>query len=139
MSGLEALSGELACERITAVELAEIKALHYAMLACRAKDDLPGYYSFNHQIHDRINEAARNVALRQTYLSVNRRLQALRYRSNYQKPKWDSAIHDHEEMLTALEARDGKRLAAILRQHLLDKRDAVLLIQSSEAGDTSGT
>jgi DNA-binding GntR family transcriptional regulator len=139
MSGLEALSGELACERITAVELAQIKALHYAMLACRAKDDLSGYYSFNHQIHDRINEAARNVALRQTYLSVNRRLQALRYRSNYQKPKWDSAIHDHEEMLMALEARDGKRLAAILRQHLLDKRDAVLLMQSSEAGDTSGT
>ncbi|EYS97439.1 GntR family transcriptional regulator [Cupriavidus sp. SK-4] len=136
MSGLEAFSGELACERITAVELAEIKALHYAMLACRANDDLPGYYRINHQIHDRINLAARNSALRQTYLSVNRRLQALRFRSNYQKPKWDSAIHDHEEMLQALEARDGKRLAAILRQHLLDKRDAVLLIQ---AGDAVGT
>lgn len=139
MSGLEALSGELACERITAVELAQIKALHYAMLACRANDDLPGYYSFNHQIHDRINEAARNTALRQTYLSVNRRLQALRFRSNYQKPKWDSAVHDHEEMLAALEARDGKRLAAILRQHLLDKRDAVVLLQSTEAGDTAET
>ncbi|KWR74943.1 GntR family transcriptional regulator [Cupriavidus sp. IDO] len=139
MSGLEALSGELACERITAVELAELKALHYAMLACRANEDLPGYYRLNHQIHDRINEAARNSALRQTYLAVNRRLQALRFRSNYQKPKWDSAVHDHEEMLAALEARDGKRMAAILRQHLLDKRDAVLLIQSSEAGETSGT
>ncbi|MGE8475994.1 MAG: GntR family transcriptional regulator, partial [Paraburkholderia hospita] len=36
MSGLEAFSGELAAERMTAVELTEIKALHYAMLACRA-------------------------------------------------------------------------------------------------------
>jgi DNA-binding GntR family transcriptional regulator len=130
MSGLEAFSGELAAERITPVELAEIKALHYAMLACRAQNDLAGYYSRNQAIHDKINEAARNSALRQTYVSVNRRLQALRFRSNFQTPKWDRAIHDHGEMLEALEARDGKRLSAILRQHLLDKRDAVLQVQS---------
>ncbi|TPQ25959.1 GntR family transcriptional regulator, partial [Cupriavidus pinatubonensis] len=133
MSGLEAFSGELACERMTAVELAELKALHYTMLACRAQEDLSGYYDCNRQIHDRINQAARNAALRQTYLAVNRRLQALRFRSNFQKTKWDSAIHDHDEMLIALEARDGKRLAAILRQHLLDKRDAVLLMLAAEA------
>jgi DNA-binding GntR family transcriptional regulator len=139
LSGLEAFAGELACERITPVELAEIKALHYAMLACRAQEDLPSYYSLNRQIHDRINQAARNSALRQTYLSVNRRLQALRFRSNFQKSKWDSAIEDHQEMLVALEARDGRRLAAILRQHLLDKRDAVLLMQANEADGTSGT
>ncbi|WP_373376724.1 GntR family transcriptional regulator [Cupriavidus nantongensis] len=139
LSNLEAFSGELACERITAVELAELKALHYAMLACRAHEDLPGYYRLNHQIHDRINLAARNAALRQTYLSVNRRLQALRFRSNYRKPKWDSAIQDHEEMLAALEARDGKRMAEILRQHLLDKRDAVLLMQAGVGGEAGGT
>jgi DNA-binding GntR family transcriptional regulator len=123
MSGLEAFSGELA---------AEIKALHYAMLACRTQNDLAGYYSRNQAIHDKINEAARNSALRQTYVAVNRRLQALRFRSNFQTPKWDSAIHDHDEMLKALEARDGKKLSAILRQHLLDKRDAVLQVQSRE-------
>jgi DNA-binding GntR family transcriptional regulator len=126
MSGLEAFSGELACMRITRVELAEIKALHYAMLACRAQNDLSGYYSRNQAIHDKINEAARNTALRQTYTSINRRLQALRFRSNFQTPKWDSAIRDHEAMLEALEARDGKRMAEILRSHLLSKRDAVL-------------
>ncbi|CAG9269842.1 GntR family transcriptional regulator [Paraburkholderia unamae] len=134
MSGLEAFSGELACERITAAEIAEIKALHYAMLACRAQNDLAGYYSRNQAIHDKINEAARNSALRQTYIAVNRRLQALRFRSNFETPKWDRAIDDHAHMLEALDARDGKRLAAILRQHLLAKRDAVLRI-----GDTPTT
>jgi DNA-binding GntR family transcriptional regulator len=137
MSGLEAFAGELACERITAAEIADIKALHYAMLACRAQNDLAGYYSRNQAIHDKINEAARNSALRQTYIAVNRRLQALRFRSNFQTPKWDRAIHDHDEMLKALDARDGKRLAAILRQHLLDKRDAVLQVQSN--ADAAGT
>lgn len=126
MSGLEAFSGELACERITATEIAEIKALHYAMLACRQQNDLSGYYARNQAIHDKINEAARNSALRQTYVSINRRLQALRFRSNFQTPKWDSAIRDHEEMIQALDSRDGRRMATILRAHLLSKRDAVL-------------
>ncbi|MDE2288929.1 MAG: GntR family transcriptional regulator [Burkholderiales bacterium] len=134
MSGLEAFSGELACERITPAELAEIKALHYTMLACRAQNDLPGYYSRNREIHDRINEAARNSALRQIYISVNRRLQSLRFRSNFQTAKWDRAVQEHDEMIQALEARDGKRLAAILRQHLLEKRDAVLQL-AAEAGE----
>src|ERR1700761_1677081 len=121
MSGLEAFSGELACERITPAELAEIKALHRDMLACRMQNDLSGYYSRDHKIHDKINEAARNSALRQTYLSINRRLQALRFRSNFQTQKWDSAIRDHEEMIEALESRDGKKMGTILRAHLLAK------------------
>jgi len=126
LGGLEAFAGELACERITAAELAEIRALHGGMLACRARNDLAGYYDRNQQIHDRINAAARNGELSQAYAAVNRRLQALRFRSNQQAPKWDSAIHDHHEMLLALEARDGGRLARILRDHLRSKRDAVL-------------
>jgi DNA-binding GntR family transcriptional regulator len=133
MSGLEAFSGELACERITLEEIGEIRALHYAMLACRAQNDLAGYYSRNQAIHDRINIAARNATLRQTYVAINRRLQALRFRSNYQTPKWDSAINDHEQMLEALDARDGRRLSTILRRHLLEKRDAVLQVQNDEA------
>jgi DNA-binding GntR family transcriptional regulator len=133
MSGLEALSGELACERITPVELAEIKALHYAMLACKAQNDLPGYYNRNQAIHNKINEAARNSVLHQTYLSLNRRLQALRFRSNFHQDKWDRAAHDHDEMIKALEARDGKRLAEVLHRHLLEKRDAVLTNPASPA------
>ncbi|MGS0896062.1 GntR family transcriptional regulator [Burkholderia stagnalis] len=128
MSGLEAFSGELACERITPAELAEIKALHYSMLACRMQNDLPGYYSRNQEIHDRINEAARNSALRGTYQAINRRIMSMRFRSNQHVEKWDRAVHDHEEMIKALEARDGKALAGILRRHLLEKRDAVLLL-----------
>ncbi|MDF3839318.1 GntR family transcriptional regulator [Cupriavidus basilensis] len=126
LGGLEALAGQLACERISEAELLEIRGLHQSMLACRTRNDLAGYYSRNQMIHDKINEAARNTSLRQIYLGVNRRLQALRFRSNFQAPKWDSAVHDHAQMLLALEARDGIRLAAILQRHLLDKREAVL-------------
>jgi len=133
MSGLEAFSGELACERITPAEIAVIKSLHYAMLASREKNDLSSYYRYNQEIHDRINEAARNTALRQTYTSLNRRLKSLRFRSNFNIEKWDKAIAEHEEMLKALDARDGKRLSAILRGHLIEKRDAIMKRETDAA------
>jgi DNA-binding GntR family transcriptional regulator len=126
MSALEALSGELACRHITPAEIAEIKALTFEMLACHAREDLPAYYRFNRQIHDRLNVAARNKLLRQTYRTLNLRIQNLRFRSNFDREKWSRAAREHAQMVEALEARDGARLAAILRTHLYKKGEAVL-------------
>ena len=126
MGALEALAGELACARITLEETAQIKALTFQMLACRARRDLPSYYRLNREIHDRINAAARNRALAQSYANQNLRIQNLRFRSNFDRDKWDAAAHEHAEMVDALEARDGPRLAALLRDHLTRKGDAVL-------------
>lgn len=138
MSGLEAFSGLLACERITPAELAEIRALHHHMLACHAQSDLPGYYSKNREIHDKINLAARNPMLRQIYEASNRRLQALRFRSNLQQSKWKDAVQEHSAMVMALEARNGEALFAILRQHLLKKRDTVLDMLAQEKEEQFG-
>jgi DNA-binding GntR family transcriptional regulator len=129
ISGLEAMSGELACARITDDEVNEIRALHFEMLACHAVRDLPGYYRLNHSIHDAINRAARNDVLRQTYTTINSRLQALRFRSNFDRDKWDTAVREHCAMVEALAARDGARLASILRAHVLAKCASVLALQ----------
>jgi len=126
ISGLEAMSGEFACARVTNEEVNEIRALHFEMLACHALRDLPGYYRLNQMIHDAINKAARNDVLRQTYTTINSRLQALRFRSNFDRDKWDAAVREHSEMIEALDARDGRRLAGILKVHVLNKRDCVL-------------
>jgi DNA-binding GntR family transcriptional regulator len=126
MGALEALSGELACHHITADEIAEVKALTFEMLACHARRDLPAYYRLNREIHDRINAAARNALLRQVYTTLNLRIQNLRFRSNFDQFKWDKAAREHAEMIDALEARDGPRLGAVLRNHLREKCEAVL-------------
>jgi DNA-binding GntR family transcriptional regulator len=126
MGALEALAGELACHRISADEITQIKALTFQMLACHARRDLPAYYHLNRIIHDRINQAARNSQLAQTYAALNLRIQNLRFRSNFDEDKWNKAAREHEAMVAALEARDGARLAGILRNHLRHKGDAVL-------------
>ncbi|WP_312515782.1 GntR family transcriptional regulator [Massilia sp.] len=131
VSGLEAMAGELACQRITPAEVDGIKTLHAAMLACKAQGDLPGYYSNNQAIHNQITMAARNTVLLQTYMSMNRRLQALRQRTNVVPTKWDQAVDEHSQMIEALDARDGKRLGKLLADHLLDKRDSAMQLLSA--------
>ncbi|MEN3292814.1 MAG: hypothetical protein V7642_2067, partial [Burkholderiales bacterium] len=126
MGALEGLSGQLACARITDDQIAEVRALHYEMLAAHARRDLPTYYRINHQIHDRINAAASNAVLTQTYLQINARIQSLRFRSNFNQDKWDRAVNEHGAMLAALEKRDGEALRTILQQHLINKRDIVI-------------
>src|SRR3984885_2558217 len=128
ISHLESMAGELACARITDPEINEIRALHFEMLACHARRDLPAYYRTNQQIHDLINRAARNEVLREIYMTVNSRVKALRFSSNLDRDRWDAAVREHTMMIEALGARDGARMASILESHLLAKRDAALAI-----------
>jgi len=123
---LEAYAGELACERITAGELAQLSRLTDAMADCHARGALPEYYELNREIHDLINQVAGNGVLHQTYIAMNRRVQALRFRSNHDPKKWQRAMQDHRDMVEALAARDGQRLAKVMRRHLLEKKIAVL-------------
>ena len=137
MAGLEGMSGELAAERITDAELAEIKALHFEMLAAHARRDLSLYYRLNAQIHQAINVAAKNPVLQATYTQVNARLQALRFRSNQDEVKWALAVKEHGQMIDALAAHDGALLRNILQQHLNHKRDVVVEQLHATAQDTS--
>ncbi len=137
IAGLEGQSGELAATRITEPELAEIRALHYEMLAAFTRRDLPTYYRLNARIHTLINAAARNPVLTQTYRNVNARLQAVRFRSNFDERKWQRAVEEHATMVDRLAARDAAGLRAVLIQHLEHKRDAVLdLMQRGELHPT---
>jgi DNA-binding GntR family transcriptional regulator len=126
MAGLEALSGELAAQRITDEELAEVRALHFEMMAAWTRRDLSSYYRLNAQIHRAINAAAKNPVLSATYDRVNARLHALRFRSNQDEEKWQTAVKEHERMVEALATHDTKAMRAVLSTHLKNKLSVVL-------------
>jgi len=126
IAGLEAMSGELAAQRVTDAELAEIRAMHYEMLAAYTRRDLSAYYRLNALIHRAINAAAKNPVLTTTYNQVNARLQALRFRSNQDGEKWKNAVNEHEQMIAALSARDAQAMRAVLQAHLQNKLAVVL-------------
>lgn len=126
MAALEGLSGELAARLHTPVQLDEIKALHFEMLAAHIRRDLPNYYRLNRAIHEAINACAGNQVLTDTYRTVNTRIQHLRFKSNFNLDKWNAAVAEHEQMMLALCARDERSLRGLLEQHLRNKREAVL-------------
>ena len=128
LAGLEGQSGELAAARITDAELAELRALHYEMLACFARRDLSGYYRINARIHTAINEAAKNPVLTSTYRASNARVQSLRFRTNQDDAKWKHAVAEHERMIEALAAHDATAMREVLVEHLNRKRDTVLAL-----------
>jgi DNA-binding GntR family transcriptional regulator len=126
MAGLEAQSGELAAQRITDQEFAEIQAMHFEMMAAYTRRDLSAYYALNSRIHSAISAAARNPVLAQVYQQVNARLQALRFRSNQDGEKWKNAMNEHEKMIDALSRHDASAMREVLLAHLRNKRDIVL-------------
>ncbi|MGA8050222.1 MAG: GntR family transcriptional regulator, partial [Burkholderiales bacterium] len=126
MGALESLAGELACAHADSACLAEIRALHYEMLAMHARGDLAGYFKFNQAIHIKIVEAAGNAVLANTYRQLNACARRARYMANLSKERWDEAVREHEEILRALVERDAPRLKALLRDHLAAKLAAVL-------------
>jgi DNA-binding GntR family transcriptional regulator len=123
---LEGLNGELAAQRATDAELAELTRLTREMKAAHAANDLPAYYKINQAIHALIGTAARNPVLAETYRTVNARLQALRFRSNLDRDKWKLAMKEHDAIAQSLVARDGALAARLLREHVANKRMVVL-------------
>ncbi len=108
ISGLEAMSGELACARITDDEVNEIRALHFEMLACHAVRDLPGYYRLNHLIHDAINKRG---AQRRAAPDVHRRSTAgcrhCAFAPTSTATSGTPPCASTASMIEALDARDG--------------------------------
>lgn len=141
MAGLEGQSGELAAQRITREELAEIQAMHFEMLAAYTRRDLSAYYGLNARIHSAISAAAKNPVLTTVYNQVNARLQALRFRSNQDGEKWKRAMKDHDRMIEALATHDSAGMREVLIEHLRNKRDVVLelLRQAQRAREGSAS
>jgi DNA-binding GntR family transcriptional regulator len=77
------------------------------------------------KIRGAILDATRNETLKTHYRSLAGRILGARYSANLSPERWASAVAEHEDILAALKARDGSRLAALLKSHLAGKLDTV--------------
>src|ERR1044072_6049108 len=136
--GLEALAGELACERISDAEIAGIAQFHADMVEHYRNRDLISYYRCNRAIHEAIIAAAGNPALSGLYESVTARIRRARYVTPMTPPRWARAVQEHEAILNALRRRDGVALAHILRTHLRHKRNEVLQAGFADSEGAAG-
>lgn len=122
---LEALAGELACANIREDEVVRLRNIHAKMVERYRCGDQESYGELNRNIHDAIVAAAGNKTLSETYNMLQTRLRSLFFITPKAPPQWADAVGDHEEMMTALDARDGVRFAAIARRHIRHKADVM--------------
>ena len=98
--------------------MAEIRALHYEMLAWFSRQNRLEYFKLNQRIHLAIVAASGNRTLVATHARINAQLYRVRFQSNLQNQLWGTAVDEHEEMLAALEARDSEAMAMCMLNHL---------------------
>jgi DNA-binding GntR family transcriptional regulator len=135
IGALEALAGELACGTATDAEIDRISRLHLKMETAHKTRDRRKYFRLNQQIHEAMAKAARNPVLDQMREMLTGRVARARYYANISLPRWDQAMHEHQEILAALKARDGARLGRMLKQHLAHKLETLRgVIEDSGAG-----
>ncbi|PTQ13034.1 GntR family transcriptional regulator [Sphingomonas oleivorans] len=118
MAALEALAGELACERATDADIARIRALHDQMMESYRIDDEDNYLRLNRLVHEAIFDIARNDTLAAMYQQILMRIHAHRFIVRKSEANWKSAVEEHEQIMEALAARDKRRLSRLLRKHV---------------------
>lgn len=113
---LEAHAGRKACDA-TDGEIADIVAMHARMRGHFERGERPEYFALNQQIHNAIVESAHNDTLSMLHRMVRVRVRRILYIGNQKPDNWGAAMSDHEEMIAALTARDGERLAGAMHAH----------------------
>lgn len=118
LARLEAFAGELACAHATDAELHDLRDLHDRMMAHYRQREKLEYFRINQNIHVEIVRVARNEALRLAHGRLHARMKRSRFRGNDIPDNWAAAVADHEELIVALETRNGRLAHDVLRRHI---------------------
>jgi DNA-binding GntR family transcriptional regulator len=120
MAALEAVAGEQACRNASDVQVAHLRHLHNAMISHYEAGEEAAYLRHNRLIHEAIVEMTGNTTLAVMYQQILTRIHCVRFTIGKTVEQWRKAIAEHEQIVTALEQRDGKLLAELLKAHVLD-------------------
>ena len=125
LGALEQLAGTLTCLNASDSEIREVRKLHDEMLSFYHSGNRLQYFKKNQQIHAALIALTGNASLAMVHEMLQSRMRRIRYLGDQNDETWAGAVADHEEMITALEARDGEKLSAALVEHLSSTWDRV--------------
>lgn len=118
LMSLERMAGEMTCQNATDEDVREVRRLHDEMLSFYKVRDRLQYFKRNQQIHSLLISLTGNESLALVHEILQSRMKRIRFIGDQREESWSAALTDHEEMMQALEARDGKRLSAAMVDHL---------------------
>ena len=118
LSSLEKLAGPMTCRNALDEEIRTVRRLHDEMLTFYAARDRLQYFKRNQQIHSALISLSGNESLALVHDILQSRMKRIRFIGDQKDESWSAAVDEHEEMIAALEARDGARLSSAMVDHL---------------------
>ena len=125
LGALEQLAGALICLNASDNEIREVRKLHDQMLGFYRAGNRLQYFKKNQQIHAALIALTGNASLAMVHEMLQSRMRRIRYLGDQNDETWAGAVTDHEEMIAALETRDGPRLSTALVDHISRTWDRV--------------
>jgi DNA-binding GntR family transcriptional regulator len=117
LSTLEQAAAKTIVKSASDQDLADFAKVHKAMIAAAARGDISSYRKLNEAIHASFVTLTGNSVMIDSYNRIKNRLTPTRHIRTRTAEDLQLAITDHEAMMAALAARDGRRLASIIGQH----------------------
>jgi len=118
VSGIERCAAELAALRMEPEDFERLAALQDKIEWHHDRGELRDYFQVNQQIHSAIVGFARNAVLKATHEALLARAERARFFALSVLGRWDESVREHQEILSALKARDAAQAGQILAHHV---------------------
>lgn len=124
LAELEGVTVKLACQRITADELAALVKLHEESAKAVDADDFAQWQDFNLRFHEIIYAAARNPFLRQEVLRIRTRTGYYRRHAFGALGKVRTSFDQHRQIVEAFQRGNAEAATAAMISHMRPASDA---------------
>lgn len=136
IAGMESLAAQLAAQRITDDELAQLEILHADMLEHYRNKDKDLYFDVNSRIHDLVVDFSGNSILRATHAGLMLRARRGRYMAIMKPDRWSESVAEHETLMEALRKRDPEAARRVWQGHLNHTGDTVCAVLRGQAAES---
>jgi DNA-binding GntR family transcriptional regulator len=114
---LEALAGQLACERMTAEQMELLEQLQADLERHFEAMDRASYTQTNRAIHELMVEASQNSSLILVWRLTVPRAERARTINTLDRERWAAALEQHRGIFAALTNRDAPLLSRLMQDH----------------------
>jgi len=125
-AALECFSVRLACERITADEVKQLRAHQTVGEAALRTGDMEAYRNYNRDLHAGIVEAARNSYLSSAMGQLDLQSQLLIARTIRLVGRPSRAIEEHRELVALVAKRQAKAAQDLMERHILSALEDIV-------------
>lgn len=123
---LEGMLAERCAERASPADVAAMRALvgaHAEAVRDGARDRI---VALDRQLHLALAEAAANPPARRALRIGRGLIEALRLKAGFSPTRLARIVHEHHELIEAIEARDVRAAGLVARLHVIGARDDLL-------------